>query len=143
MADFDFERWTAWNGKEVSTLSLDSEGRAHPYGTVGTWQFEACERDRDYRERLWAHPWGVVAEANRADMPYGFDVSYITSESTSEGILDGYATSFEECEDIFRRLWGRVKRHKICNWSLPYEWHSYCEHPFVDIRETTAKRKVA
>ena len=138
-ADFEFEDGYDFRHKPVVTLNLDGKGKAHPYGTVGTWQFEAYRRDDLYRDRLWANPWGLVAEANRADMPYSFNVSYVTSETTCEGILDGYATSFEVCKDIFIRLWGRVKRHKSCNDSLPYEWHNYCEHPFVDVRETKGK----
>ena len=141
MADFDFETWTAWNGAEVVTLNLDYDGRVHDYDTVGTWQFEACERGNDGLDRLWANPWGLVAEANRADMPFAFNVSYVTSELTCEGILDGYAMSLDECKDVFVKLWSKIRRHKSCNNTLPYEWHNYCEHPFVDVRETG--RKVA
>ena len=134
MADFNFEDWYAFDGRPVTTLNLDSKGNARPYDTVGTWQFEAFRRDESHRDELWNNPWPLVAEANRADMPYQFDVSYITSESTAEGIMDGYAMSIEECEDIFIRFWTRIKRHKYCNATLPYEWHNYCEHPFVSER---------
>jgi hypothetical protein len=133
--DFDFKDWYDFRGKPVTTLNLDSKGKAHPYDTVGTWQFEAYRVSESYRDELWANPWGKVAEVNRADMPYRFDVSYITSESTCEGIMDGHATSIEECKDMFMRMWGRIKRHKYCNDTLPYEWHHYCEHPFVEVRE--------
>lgn len=135
MANFNFDDWYGFNGKLVTTLNLDAKGNDHEYDTVGTWQFEAWKRDDSERDRLWANPWGLVAEANRADMPYQFNVSYITSESTCEGIIDGYAMSIAECKDIFVRLWNRIKRHKYCNDSLPYEWHDYCEHKFIDIRE--------
>lgn len=134
-ADFAFEEWNDFRGNPVTTLNLDSKGNAKPYDTVGTWQFEAYERNAEHRDELWANPWDKVAEANRADMPYRFDVSYVVSETRAEGIMDGYATSIEECESIFMKMWGRIKRHKYCNDTLPYEWHGYCEHLFIDIRK--------
>jgi len=136
-ADFDFEHWAAWNGKEVSTLNLDGRGGAHPYDTVGTWQFECWERDHDHQAKL-AQCGELVARANRTDKDFYWDCSYVSSESHLEGIANGYGDSFEDCERAFMELWNRIRRHRTCSDRLPDDFHHYCKDEFVD-----GQRKVA
>ena len=128
--DFRFDHYAAWNGKEVSTLNLDHAGNAHDYDTVGTWQFECYERDHDYQRRLGSMG-ELYAKANRTDKDFYWDCSYITSETTAEGIADGYGDSFEDCERAFMELWSLIRKHKACDWTLPDKFHNYCKDPFT------------
>lgn len=131
MADFYFEYVTAWNGREWSTLNLDHAGHVHEYDTVGTWQFECYERDHEHQAYL-ASLGELYAKANRTDKDFYWNCSYITSETTCEGIADGFGDSFEDCKQAFMELWPQIRKHKTCSANLPDKFHHYCKGPFVN-----------
>lgn len=135
-----FERWIGVHGVEVSTINLDHAGNEYEYDTPRTWQFEAYRRDADHLEDLWHNSWPKVAEANRADMPYRWSVSYEWSDSCGEVIADGFAESLDECEEMFERHWHEIRRHKVCSESTD-GLYKLANKPFVDRRNVVIKAK--